>query len=95
MVLHSVQSGQSLEITMQIWNMIGYQGEAVLYNISISIFELIGKRLLTHNYEHTLDWCYIDEQKLIEHVWTSRVGVERILKAFQKATKYQHSLTKE
>ena len=77
---------------MQIWDMIGYQGEAVLYKISISIFELIGKRLLTHNYEHTLGliqsyWSYIEEQKLMEHVCNSRVGVERISKAFQKATK--------
>ena len=87
--------GHSLETTMKIWDLFGYQGEAMLYRLSISIFEIIGKRLLNHNYEHTLGliqsyWSYIDEQKLLEHVCHSKIGAERISKAFQKVNKISH-----
>ena len=77
---------------MKIWDLLGYQGEILLYRISICIFEMIGKRLLNHNYEHTVGliqsyWSYIDEGKLLEMVVNSKVGVDRISRAFARAGK--------
>jgi hypothetical protein len=59
--------------------LLGYQKEVTLYRISLSIFEIIGKRLLVEKYEETIGliqsyWACIDEVRLLDLIVNSKLG---------------------
>ena len=77
----------TLETSLKIWDMLAYQEEVVLYKLGLSIFELIGRRILTTNYEETIGlvqsyWSYLDENRLMMQVVKHQLTSEKLNRIF-------------
>ena len=77
----------TLETSLKIWDMLAYQEEVVLYKLGLSIFELIGRRILTTNYEETIGlvqsyWSYLDENRLMMQMVKHQLTSEKLNRIF-------------
>jgi hypothetical protein len=92
--------GLTLDTTLKIWDMIGYHRELALYKISLSIFELIGKKITPLNYDETIInihsyWADIDEDRLLELATNTKLTNEKLSKLLKKTEKETHCNGKE